>query len=42
MLLLALPNCDFVRIQDFVVISNIYGLKARLEFSINLLALTQF
>ena len=41
-LLLALPDCDFVRIQDFPVISRIWGLKARLEFSINLLALIFF
>ena len=38
-LLLALPDCDFVRIQDFITISNTYGFKARLDFNINLLAL---
>ena len=36
-LLLALPDCDFVRIQDFITISRTYGLKARLDFNINLL-----
>ena len=41
-LLLTLPDCDFVRIQDFITISCIYGLKARLDFNINLLALIQF
>ena len=41
-LLLALPDCDFVRIQDFITISRTYGLKARLDFNINLLALIQF
>ena len=41
-LLLALPDCDFVRIQDFPAISRICGLKTRLEFNINLLALIQF
>ena len=41
-LLLALLECDFVRIQDFLAISRTYGLKARLEFNINLLALIQF
>ena len=41
-LLLALPDCDFVRIQDFITISRLYGLKARLDFNINLLALIQF
>ena len=40
-LLLALPECDFVRAQDFVKISHTYGLKARLDFNINLLALIQ-
>ena len=39
---LALPDCDFIRIQDFPAISSICGLKARLEFSINFLALIQF
>ena len=38
-LLLALPDCDFARIQDFITISRIYGLKARLDFNINLLVL---
>ena len=37
-LLLALPDCDFVRIQDFITIYA-YGLKVRLDFNINLLAL---
>ena len=37
-LLLALRDCDFVRIQDFITISHTYGLKARLDFNINLLA----
>ena len=41
-LLLALPDCYFVRTQDFITISHTYGLKARLDFNINLLALTQF
>ena len=41
-LVLALPDCNFVRIQDFLAISRICGLKARLEFNINLLALIQF
>ena len=41
-LLLALPDCDFVRIQDFITISCTYGLKARLDFNINLLGLIQF
>ena len=41
-LLLALPDCDFVRIQDFITISRTYGLKARLDFNINLLALIKF
>ena len=40
-LLLALPDCDFVRIQDFITISRTYGLKARLDFNINLLVLIQ-
>ena len=38
-LLLALPDCDFIRIQDFPAISRVCGLKARLEFNINFLAL---
>ena len=42
MLLLALPDCDFVRIQDFLAIYRTYGLKAKLEFNIYLLALIQF
>ena len=41
-LLSALPDCDFVRIQDFLAISRICGLKANLEFNINFLALIQF
>ena len=41
-LLLDLPDCDFARIQDFITISRTYGLKARLDFNINLLALIQF
>ena len=41
-LLLTLPDCHFVRIQDFITISRTYGLKARLDFNINLLALIQF
>ena len=41
-LLLALPDCDFVRIQDFLAIYRTYGLKAKLEFNIYLLALIQF
>ena len=41
-LLLALPDCDFVRIQDFITISCTLGLKARLDLNINLLVLIQF
>ena len=41
-LLLALPDCDLVRIQGFIRISRTYGLKARLDFNINLLVLIQF
>ena len=41
-LLLALPDRDFVRIQDFITISRTYGLKIRLDFNINLLAVIQF
>ena len=41
-LLLALPDCDFVRSQHFLAISRICGLKARLEFNINLLEFIQF
>ena len=33
-LLLALPDCYFVRIQDFITISYTYGLKARLKSSV--------
>ena len=40
--ILALPDCDFVRIQDFITISHTFGLKSRLDFNINLLALIQF
>ena len=42
LLLLILPDCDFVRIQEFPAIPHICGLKARLEFNINLLILIQF
>ena len=42
MLFSALPDCDFVRIQDFPVVTHVFKLKARLEFNINLLALIQF
>ena len=38
-LLLALPDSDFVRIQDFLLIYRTYESKARLEFSISLLTL---
>ena len=41
-LLLALSNHDFVRIQHFPAIPCICGLKARLEFLINLLTLRLF
>ena len=41
-LLLALPDFDFVRIQHFLAISCICGLKARPEFNINLLQFIQF
>ena len=41
-LLLALPDTDFVRMQDFLAIYRTYQLEARLEFSINLLTLTEF
>ena len=41
-LLLALPDCDFVRTQNFLAISCTYGLKAKLECNINLLASVQF
>ena len=41
-LLLALPDCDFARIQYFLVTSRIFEWKARLEFNVNLLALIQF
>ena len=40
-LLLALPYCDFIRIQDFITVSRTHGLKARLDFNINLLTLIQ-
>ena len=38
-LLLALPDFDFVRIQGFPAIKGVCGLKARLEFNTDLLAL---
>ena len=38
-LLLDLPDCDFVRIEEFFTISRTYVLKARLDFNINVLAL---
>ena len=38
---LALPDCDFVRTQDFLAIFRTYGLKTRFEFNINLLTLIQ-
>ena len=41
-LLIALPDSDFARIQDFLAISHTYGLKTRLEFGIDLLALIHF
>ena len=41
-LLLALPDFDFLRVQDFPAVSQICELKARLEFNINLLAIIQF
>ena len=41
-LLLALSDSDFVRIQDFLAIPRICRLKARLAFNSNLLAITQF
>ena len=41
-ILLNLPDYDFVRIQDLPAISCAYGLKTRLEFNINLLTLIQF
>ena len=41
-LLLALPDSDFVRIQDFLAIYHTNELKTGLEFSINLLAIIQF
>ena len=41
-LLLALPDSDFARIQDFLAIYRTYELKTGLEFSINLLAIVQF
>ena len=36
-LVLAVLDCDFVRIQDFITISRNYGLEARLDFIINLI-----
>ena len=39
---LALLDCDFIRLQDFITIFRTYGLKARLDFNINLLALIKF
>ena len=42
MLLLALPHCDFTRIQVFAAISFLCVLNTRLEFNINLLSLIQF
>ena len=42
LLLLALLDCDFVRIQDIPAILRICGLKARLDFNIILLTLIQF
>ena len=41
-LLLALRDSDFLRIQDFLAIYRTYELKTRMEFSINLLAIMQF
>ena len=41
-LLSALPECDFVGIQDFLAISRICGLKASLQRNINLLAFIKF
>ena len=41
-LLLALPDCNFVRIQDFLAIPRICKLKARLESKSSLLAFIQF
>ena len=41
-LLLTLTDCYCVRIQNFLANSRTYGLKARLEFNISLLALIQF
>ena len=41
-LLLALPDSDFLRIEDFLAIYRAYELKTRMEFSINLLAIIQF
>ena len=41
-LLLALSDCDFVRVQDFLAILHICRLKARLEFNSDLLAINQF
>ena len=41
-LLFALPDSDFVRIQDFLAIYHTYELKTRVVFSINLLAIIHF
>ena len=41
-LLLALPDSDFVKIQDFLAIYRTYELTTRMEFDINLLAVIQF
>ena len=41
-LLLSLPDCGFVRIQNFLAISLVYWIKATPECSINLLALIHF
>ena len=41
-LLLTLPDYDFVRMQDFIAISHTYGLKLRLDFNINILVLKRF
>ena len=41
-LLLALPDSDFLRIQEFLAIYRTYELKTRMELSINLLAIIEF
>ena len=41
-LLLALPDSDFLRIQEFLPIYRTYELKTRMELSINLLAIIEF